>query len=211
MTGSAFCIHGSGWFVTNEHVVRKQGAVVLTLNPGLHSEMRYAAQVVRTDKRLDLALLRARNARYLPVLSLGSDKGLEERMEVLAFGFPFGTALASSALGYPDVSVNAGRITAFRHKADDLYRIQVDAELNPGNSGGPVLDRYGRVIGVVVEGIPGRRVNFAIPVSAVRGSSCARGHIRAADDRAGEYPPADGVRGSGGVPGRPVGPAVGGA
>jgi serine/threonine protein kinase len=167
VAGSAFCIHPSGWFVTNEHVVRKQGKVVLTLNSGMHSEMRYAAQVIRTDKGLDLALLRVRNARYLPVLSLGSDKGLEERMEVTAFGFPFGTPLASGALGYPEVSVNVGRITALRHKVEALHRIQVDAELNPGNSGGPVLDRYGRVIGVVVEGIRGSRVNFAIPVSTV--------------------------------------------
>jgi WD40 repeat protein/S1-C subfamily serine protease len=167
VAGSAFCIHRSGWFVTNEHVVRKKGDVVLTLNPGLHSEMRYAAQVVRTDKGLDLALLRARNSRYLPVLSLGSDQGLEELMEVVAFGFPFGKALADGPRSMPEVSVNVGRISAFRHKGDNLDRIQIEASLNPGNSGGPVLDRSGRVIGVVVEGVPGRGVNFAIPVGAV--------------------------------------------
>ena len=57
-----------------------------------------------------------------------------------------------------------GHITALRHDKDGLELIQVDASLNPGNSGGPVLDAQGRVIGVVEEGVPGAALNFAIPV-----------------------------------------------
>jgi S1-C subfamily serine protease len=165
--GSAFCIHRSGWFVTNEHVVRGEGNVVLVLDSGLQSEAAYGADVVHTDKDLDLALLRAKDARYLPALSLGSDEGLEELMEVVAFGFPFAKTFAPSRNQYPTVSVNAGRITALRRKGGNLDRLQLDAELNPGNSGGPILNENGKVIGVVVSGVQGSGVNFAIPVSVL--------------------------------------------
>lgn len=91
--GSAFCIHPAGLFLTNEHVVQG-GEVTLVLNPGLKTEKVFRARVVRTDKDLDLALLRADGARDLPALALGSDEKLAELAEVIAFGFPFGKALA---------------------------------------------------------------------------------------------------------------------
>src|SRR5204863_78892 len=82
----------------------------------------------------------------------GSAEGLSELMEVVAFGFPFGTALSADRRDYPAVSVNVGSVTALRRKAGALHRIQVDVPLNPGNSGGAVLDRTGKVVGVVVAG-----------------------------------------------------------
>jgi hypothetical protein len=172
-SGSAFCIHPSGWFLTNAHVA--QGELTLVLNPSLKTEKSYSARVVRSDPDLDLALLRVEGVKGLPALALGSDEGLEELAEVVAFGFPFGTALRA-------VSVNSGSITSLRHKDGRLDRIQLDVVLNPGNSGGPVLDGAGKVIGVVESGIvvsggttprgvrpPGAPtgVNFAIPVSLV--------------------------------------------
>ncbi len=163
--GSAFCIHPSGLFLTNAHVA--QGDLTLILNPGLTTEKSYPARIIRTDKDLDLALLRIEGVKDLPTLSLGSDKDLEELMQVVAFGFPFGTAIAASKGEYPGVSINVGSITSLRHKKGQLDRIQLDAALNPGNSGGPVLDRNGKVVGVVVAGVRGSGVNFAIPVSVV--------------------------------------------
>ena len=181
--GSAFCIHPSGLFLTNEHVIQPPGMfapnvrvppveITLILNPGLKTEKSYPARVVRTDKELDLALLRVESTNDFPALSLGSDAELEEQVEVMAFGFPFGTALAPGRREYPSVSVNAGSITSLRHKDGRLHEIQVDIALNPGNSGGPVLDKNGKVIGVVKTGVatPGglnSGVNFAIPVSVV--------------------------------------------
>ena len=162
--GSAFCIHPSGLFLTNEHVV--QGDVTLVLNSSLKTE-RLAAKVVRSDKELDLALLRVDGVSDLPALRIGSDDELAELMEVVAVGFPFGQALASERKGYPAVSVNAGSITSLRQVGGLLHRIQLDAVLNPGNSGGPVLDRSGKVVGVVVAGVEGRGVNFAIPANEV--------------------------------------------
>jgi S1-C subfamily serine protease len=184
--GSAFCIHSDGWFLTNAHVA--QGDVTLVLNPTLKTPKSYPARVVRSDAELDLALLHIEGARDLPALELGSDEGLEELMEVVCFGFPFGKEIDGRE--YPAVSVSVGSITALRHKGDQLERIQLDASLNPGNSGGPVLDQRGKVIGVVASGVVlverrpvaqrgrivgsvvsevrGTGVNFAIPVSTVQ-------------------------------------------
>jgi S1-C subfamily serine protease len=162
--GSAFCVHPSGLFLTNEHVIQG-GEVTLVLNPGLKGEKAFRARVVRADKDLDLALLRADGARNLPALALGSDKDLSELEEVIAFGFPFGTALAPDRKEYPAVSVNVGRVTSLRRQDGKLHQVQLDAVLNPGNSGGPVLDNSGKVVGVVKSGVRGAGVNFAIPVS----------------------------------------------
>ena len=93
-TGTAFCIHSSGLFVTNEHVVRiaEKVDVVLVLDPSLETQRILKAKVVRVDKDLDLALLRVDGAKDLPTLSLGSVDGLAELSEVIACGFPLGRA-----------------------------------------------------------------------------------------------------------------------
>ena len=74
---------------------------------------------------------------------------------VTAFGYPLGTMVPHETGKYPSVSVNGGRITALTKGEDGLSLIQLDAALNPGNSGGPVLDHEGKVIGVVAAGIAG--------------------------------------------------------
>ncbi len=163
--GTAFCVHPDGWFVTNAHVAQRD--VNLVVDPSLKTEKSYVARVIRSDQDLDLALLHLEGAHDLPVLSLGSDDKLEELMEVIGFGFPFGTALGVGERTYPAISVNVGNITALRRKDGQLERIQTDAALNPGNSGGPMLDKSGKVIGVVVSGLRGSGINFAIPVSVV--------------------------------------------
>lgn len=167
-TGTAFCVHPSGLFVTNEHVVRgaDKADITLVLNPSLPGERVLKARVARTDKALDLALLRVEGARDLPSLPLGTLDGVAELADVVAVGFPLGRALSPNRKEYPAVSVNAGTVTALRYKGRDLQHIQVDVSLTFGNSGGPVLDDSGKVIGVVVSGINlGRGINQAIPVS----------------------------------------------
>ncbi|MBL7222798.1 MAG: trypsin-like peptidase domain-containing protein [Candidatus Brocadiae bacterium] len=183
-TGSAFCVHEAGLFVTNRHVLltrrprsprddmRKIPLVkraTLVLSPSEAAQQEVKAEVLRVSDDFDLALLRAEGMdRVFSRLTLGSVDDLMETAEVLAFGFPFGKALAVNRDSYPSISVNAGRITSLRRKEGVLDKIQVDVVLNPGNSGGPVLDAQGKVIGVVVSGIVGMGVNFAIPVSKVR-------------------------------------------
>src|SRR5206468_3772509 len=88
-TGTAFCIHPSGLFITNEHVVAgAKGEITLVLNPSLEDQRVLKAKVVRTDKSLDLALLRVEGAKGLPSLTLGSMKGVAELSDVVACGFP---------------------------------------------------------------------------------------------------------------------------
>jgi len=170
-SGTAFCVHPSGLFVTNEHVIRgAEGAeVTLVLNPALDTQRVLKAKVVRTDKATDLALLRAEGVKELPSLPLGSVEGVTELADVIAFGFPLGKVLSTDKdkKEYPAISVNTGTVTSLRHKDKQLQFIQIDVAVTFGNSGGPVLDDTGKVIGVVVSGIGGGKVgiNQAIPVS----------------------------------------------
>ncbi len=169
-SGSAVCVSAEGFFITNHHVVQSLElgtSVRLVLNPGQADELTLKAQIIKVDEEEDLALLKADASPKLLALSLGADDELFETMPVTAFGYPFGRMLASEE-AYPAVSVNTGTITALRNKKGKLSMIQVDAAVNPGNSGGPLVDRKGQVIGVIASGLPGARVNFAIPVSRVR-------------------------------------------
>ena len=166
-TGSAFCIDSSGMFVTNAHVVSETtgGAIKLIYDPGEKDQRILTAKVLRSDSDLDLALLQVEEKGQWTPLPLGSADGLVETTPVLAFGYPFGTDLAMGNADYPSITVSTGHITALRKIAGSLTAIQLDASLNPGNSGGPVLNEKGEVIGIVAAGIPGANVNFAIPVS----------------------------------------------
>lgn len=166
--GSAFCIDAAGFFVTNEHVVRglpAGRALSLVLHPGDDDEKVVRATVVRSDVDADLALLKVEGVKGLTVLELGDVTGLEETAQVTAFGYPFGDLLAVKGRKYPSISVNVGRITALRKEKKQLTSIQLDAALNPGNSGGPVLDAKGKVIGIVRAGVRGAGVNVSIPVT----------------------------------------------
>ncbi len=165
--GSSFCIDKSGLFVTNAHVVEDavtDGVVKLVLNIGEKDQRVARARVVRSSDELDLALLKIDADLGLTPLELGKDDELTETMAVTSFGYPFGKALAVARDGYPNVSVNSSRITSLRKDGGKLILVQVDGLLNPGNSGGPVLDPAGKVIGVVAAGVLGAGINFAIPV-----------------------------------------------
>jgi S1-C subfamily serine protease len=172
--GSSFCIDAAGFFVTNEHVVHslpKEAKVSLVLQPGEAGERVVQAVVVRADARSDLALLKAEGAKELEALELGGVDDLVETAPVTAFGYPFGDRLAVREKQYPNVSVNVGRVTSLRRAHKELEAIQIDAVLNPGNSGGPVLDANGLVVGIVRAGIVGSGVNFAIGSIPEKGPS----------------------------------------
>jgi len=167
--GSAFCIHPSGLFITNAHVVDLAGvtSVLVVIDPALSTQRIAKAKVIRVDKENDLAILQADGLKDIPTLTLGSVDQLVETTEVIAFGFPFGALLSANSQDPPAVSVNIGAVTSLRMKNKVLNRIQVDNVLNPGNSGGPLLNRQGKVLGVVVAGIKGTQVNLAIPSTIV--------------------------------------------
>jgi hypothetical protein len=167
-SGTAFCVHSSGLFITNEHVVRgaKAGEITLVLNPSTSDQQVLKATAVRVDKEADLALLRVDGAENLPSLKLGSIDGIAELADVVACGFPLGRRLSPDTKEYPAISVNGGTVTALRYKAGTLQFLQIDVALTFGNSGGPVLNENGEVIGVVVAGVrEAKGINLAIPVS----------------------------------------------
>jgi hypothetical protein len=170
-SASAFCVHPSGLFVTNHHVVQwPTGGIKVVVNSGTLEQKVFTAKVVRRDKDADLALLRVENGGGLPTLSLGSAGELSDLMDVIAFGFPFGRGQATGVAQYPSISINRGSISSLRRKEGRLDRIQLNAALNPGNSGGPLLSAKGRVVGVIVgrvEGPFGAGIDLAIPVNVI--------------------------------------------
>ncbi|HKB02515.1 MAG TPA: serine protease [Gemmataceae bacterium] len=164
-SGTAFCVDRNGLFVTNEHVVRTAARIQLVLNPTTAKQRVLPARVTRVDRAGDLAILQAEDSDAEP-LALGPSADLTDLQPLVAFGFPFGRALATD--GYPAVTVNSLKVSSLRRVGGELYRIQLDGALNPGHSGGPVLDEFGRVVGVVVGGIPGSGLCEAIPAAALK-------------------------------------------
>ncbi len=172
-SGSAFCISTDGYFLTNRHVVEglNPGETVdVIMNAGEKTEKILKAKVMHLseEERVDLAILKTDPSKELTALNLGDDSKLQETAAVTAFGFPFGRSLASAKNQFPSVTVTSGRISALRRNENRLEAIQVDAAINPGCSGGPLVDRQGKVVGVIFAAIPLSGISFAVPVSRVK-------------------------------------------
>src|SRR5262249_9483902 len=96
-------------------------------------------------------------------LDLSQKVELRETMTVFTFGFPLGDVL-STTKGNPAMTVGKGTVSSIREdESGKVKRVQIDAELNPGNSGGQVTDGEGKLIGVAVSKIHGTKLCFAIP------------------------------------------------
>lgn len=132
--GSGFIISEDGYILTNNHVVAGSSDIFVTLNDGKE----HRAKVVGTDSRTDLALLKI-DARGLKPLPIGRSSTLRKGQWVLAIGSPFGL----------ESTVTAGIVSAInRETGEYLPFIQTDVAVNPGNSGGPLIDLSGRAVGV---------------------------------------------------------------
>lgn len=168
--GTGFFVDEPGLLVTNAHVLgmlepnsRKPQQVTVTVNSGETDSKSYPSQVLGADRGTDLAVLRIA-AKDLPEpLKLGTAKNLTELQEVFIFGFPFGKRLGKN------ITVSKSSVSSLRKSAaGTISRIQVNGGMNPGNSGGPVTDAEGLVIGVAVAVIKNSSVNFAIPSDHLR-------------------------------------------
>jgi len=165
--GSGFLIDNAGHILTNFHVV--QGAQAIEVVFGGEDQTRYKAKMIGADSRNDIALIQIDTSGHkLTPLTLGDSKNLMVGQRVLAIGNPFGfqgtlTTGVVSSLGR---TVQTGDNT-FIDEA-----IQTDASINRGNSGGPLLNSHGDVIGVnsaiVSPSETSAGIGFAIPVNTAR-------------------------------------------
>ena len=155
--GSGFIISADGYILTNAHVVTEFDDVNVRL---ADSKREFKARVIGADKRSDVALLKV-EAQDLPIARLGTSAKLQPGDWVAAIGSPFGFAN----------TITAGIVSAKgRSLPDEMYVpfIQTDVAVNPGNSGGPLLNLDGEVVGVnsiIYSGTGGYMgVSFAIPI-----------------------------------------------
>ncbi|MCX5592179.1 DegQ family serine endoprotease [Alcaligenes endophyticus] len=132
--GSGFIISDDGYILTNNHVVANANGIFVTLTDGKE----YPAKIIGTDERTDVALIKI-EAKNLPALKIGDSNTLKKGQWVLAIGSPFGL----------ESTVTSGIVSAInRDTGDYLPFIQTDVAVNPGNSGGPLINLSGEVVGV---------------------------------------------------------------
>jgi serine protease Do len=161
-TGSGFIISPDGYVVTNYHVVEESRKVEVTLTDG----RKFTARVVNGNKDADVAVIKIK-ANNLPVAQLGDSSKLRQGDWVVAIGNPYGF----------DHSVTAGVVSAVGRRIDDENGgtlatgdlIQTDAAINSGNSGGPLINMEGKVIGINTAIIPyAQGLGFAISINSVK-------------------------------------------
>lgn len=167
-TGSGFRVSAGGHILTNAHVVR--GCTEVRVPPSPGAAARRVAVAAR-DKASDLALLRGPAG--APFARFRAGRGVRPGARVVVAGYPLRGVLAAG------VNVSAGTVAALAGPGNDRRLIQITAPVQPGNSGGPVLDAAGNVAGVVVSklnaikvaratgDIP-QNVNFAVSAGTVR-------------------------------------------
>lgn len=155
--GSGFIISKDGYILTNNHVVEKSNGIFVTMTDGKE----YKAKIIGTDPRTDVALIKI-DVNGLVPLPIGDSDTLKKGQWVLAIGSPFGL----------DSTVTAGIVSAInRDTGDYLPFIQTDVAVNPGNSGGPLINLKGEVVGInsqIVSRSGGfMGISLAIPIDEV--------------------------------------------
>jgi serine protease Do len=152
--GSGFVVSADGFLLSNHHVIDGADEIIVTLT----DKREFKAKLVGSDRRTDIALLKI-DATGLPTLKFGQPDKLKVGEWVLAIGSPFGL----------ENTVTAGIVSAKgRDTGDYLPFIQTDVAVNPGNSGGPLLNMNGEVVGINSQiysrtgGFMG--ISFAIPI-----------------------------------------------
>jgi S1-C subfamily serine protease len=197
-TGSGFVISPFGYVLTNAHVVENGDPLrvtkglqratitlkVSTINVCFSAAAMAArgmttpcaeASVTALDSSLDLAVLFIGGASNLPYIALGDSDVVMPGLQVDALGYPFGRdveigRVATAPDLVPDISTTPGAISALRaNDAGERRYLQVTNSLNPGNSGGPLVNRDGFAVGVIHSRLSkGAEIGFAIPINEVK-------------------------------------------
>ncbi len=157
--GSGFIIDDEGYIVTNDHVVAQAQSIEVIF----HDDTRAPAVLVGRDESSDIAVIKVPKSERLVPASVGDSDSMEPGMIVFALGAPFGL----------DRTFTSGIISAKQRMVDNtrFSRIQTDAAINQGNSGGPLLNIYGEVVGInqsiiSTDGNGGSvGIGFAIPIN----------------------------------------------
>jgi S1-C subfamily serine protease len=178
-SGSGFVEKNSGLVLTNAHVLglvdpkdRGPRAIELVVNSGEGPGKEYTldGSLVASDKDLDLALVRPFSPRggalrSIPEgLTVPKSPNVALLQRLFVFGYPFGEALGN------EITVSETSVSSLRHDpaTGKLALVQVKGGMNPGSSGGPVVDVRGNVVGVAVAGIVATDINLAIPGEVVQ-------------------------------------------
>ncbi len=179
--GTAFCIDESGLFVTTARVVEKaatkESRLSLVLDGGLPSQRAVRAKVYRRDNDANLALLETTDKGGFTALELGHDTSVKELSETITFGYPLGTMLSVNPNVLPQISVLPSRVTSLSHQNGQLSGFELEISIAPGNSGGPVLENSGKVVGVAVATTDQAAPAAMIPVGRLREFLAAPGLI----------------------------------
>lgn len=167
-SGSGFILTDNGYVVTNYHVIEDATSVTVVLS----TDEEYTAKVIGFDKVNDVAVLKI-EAEGLPAVKLGSSEQLYVGDYVVAIGNPLGTLTATMTYG-----IVSGKDRQVTTDSTIINMIQTDAAINAGNSGGPLFNMYGEVVGITTAKYSGSTssgasiegIGFAIPIDDVLGT-----------------------------------------
>ena len=155
--GSGFIIDPQGYILTAHHVVNEAKEIEIRLA----NRQRLRGEIVATDAQVDFAIIKINGEREFPVLPLGDSDVLRVGELVGSLGYPFGLA---SSLHMGIVSRRGRRqntFAAFDH-------IQVDSPANSGESGGPLVNMKGHVVGMLTQASENRTIGFAVPINVIK-------------------------------------------
>jgi len=167
--GTGIIVSENGYILTNKHVVEGSSDILIVTNDGNSYDN---VEIITTDPLSDIAILKISNAKGLKAAELGDSKALNIGQQVIAIG---------NALGEYDGTVTSGIISGIGRtvnaSSDDgatketlTDMIQTDAAINSGNSGGPLVNAQGQVVGVnTAVASEAQGIGFAIPISSVKG------------------------------------------
>lgn len=153
-TGTGFVVKDANLIVTNEHVIRGNATVIIE-SPLFQRQI---SKVVYIDQKHDLAFLSAPSIENIPDIDLLDTINVSEGDAVIAVGHPFGLKYTATQ----------GIISNTKHIINSLNYYQHDAALNPGNSGGPLVNKLGQVIGIntfIIQN--GNSIGFSLPSTAL--------------------------------------------
>jgi len=136
-SGTGFFVSQQGHILTNNHVIKGCSNYRVTRT----GDIPHAAEVLRTDQTNDLAVLKLDTSSPTPYVLL-KQSGVRVGDQVATFGFPLAGTLSASGV------LTSGNISSLAGLGDDVRHFQISAPIQPGNSGGPLLDMYGNVVGI---------------------------------------------------------------